>query len=506
MASMIAKTGQNLITRPPVIAIMGHIDHGKSTLLDYIRKSNIVAKEAGGITQHISAYEVTREDKSGKNQRITFLDTPGHESFSAMRERGAELADVCVLILSAEEGVKAQTLEAYKSIENAKKPFIVVINKIDKPNANIEHCKQELSENGIYVESYGGTIPSVNISAKSGEGVDDLLDMMLLVAELAELKGNPSQPANGFVLETKLDPKIGPTVTLIIKDGELTVGDFVVSGSEMAKTKKVENFLGQATEKATFSSPVRIFGFATLPKVGEPFVSFANKKDAEKYLSTNLNKKAITSVNGSNENIAGQIEIPLVIKTDVAGTLEALEKEALKVETDKVKLKIVHTGVGAVSENDIKMAGTGGSAVVIGFNVKTDRAATDLAEKNGTAIITFDIIYKLSEWLAEEVARRTPKETVEEELGRAKILKVFSQIKDKQIIGGQVTAGTIVKGKMTKILRRDEEIGRGHIVALQEQKIKTNQVAEGVQFGCEFEAKIQVSAGDVIVAFDAVIR
>ena len=497
--------GKNLITRPPVIAIMGHIDHGKSTLLDYIRKTNIVDREAGGITQHISAYEVMREDKTGKKQRITFLDTPGHESFSAMRERGAELADICVLILSAEEGVKAQTLEAYKSIEKAGKPFIVAINKIDKPNANIEHCKQELAENGIYVESYGGTIPSVNISAKSGEGVDDLLDMMLLVAELAELRGDPAKNATGFVLETKLDPKIGPTVTLIIKDGELCVGDCVVVGDISAKIKKVENFLGQATEKATFSSPVRTFGFATLPQVGEPFASFANKKDAEKYL-TARSVKAIVTAETSRENIVGQVEIPLVIKTDVAGTLEALEKEALKMETDKVKLKIVHQGVGAVSENDIKMAGTGGQAVVIGFNVKTDRAATDLAEKNGTAIITFDIIYKLSEWLAEEVAKRTPKETVEEELGQAKILKVFSQMRDKQIIGGQVTAGIIMKDKPAKILRRDEEIGRGHIVALQEQKIKTSQVAEGVQFGCEFDAKVQVAPGDVLVAFDSVIR
>jgi translation initiation factor IF-2 len=274
----------------------------------------------------------------------------------------------------------------------------------------------------------------------------------------------------------------------------------------MAKIKKVENFLGQATEKATFSSPVRVFGFCTLPKVGEPFVSFANKKDAEKYLVTNLDKKTSSSTDTTHENVAGQVEIPLVIKTDVAGTLEALEKEALKVETDKVKLKIVHTGVGAVSENDIKMAGSNCQAVVIGFNVKTDRAAIDLAEKNGTVIITFDIIYKLSEWLAEEVTRRTPKETVEEEIGRAKIIRVFSQAKDKQIIGGQVTTGTIVKGKPAKILRRDEEIGRGYIIALQEQKIKTSQVAEGVQFGCEFDAKIQLAPGDVIVAFDAVIR
>lgn len=489
--------------RPPIIAIMGHIDHGKSTLLDYIRKSNIVGGEAGGITQHISAYEVVHKDKNGNSKKITFLDTPGHEAFSKMRDRGAKIADIGILIVSAEEGVKAQTIEAYKSIEQSKTPFIIAINKIDRPNANIERCKQELAEAGILVEGYGGSIPFTPISAKTGEGVPELLDMMLLVAEMEELAGDQNAPAEGFVLEANLDPKSGVTATFVIKNGTLKTGDFVIVGNEMAKLKKIENFLGVIIKEATFSAPVRVYGFSNIPEVGSCFTAFPDKKEAEKFLEEMKTKPA--SCQKSNGNYARnvlQVEIPIIIKSDVYGTLEALEKEIAKLSTDKVAIRVISTGVGAITENDVKTASSSSNSIIVGFHVKTDKTALDLKDRYGIQIMTFDIIYKLSEWLEEQVKERTPKEKTEETIGRAKILKAFSRVKDKQVVGGTVTFGIIARGKDIRILRRDVEIGGGHILDLQEQKIRVSQVGEGLQFGTEIDAKLQIAPGDVIETFE----
>ncbi len=499
----------NQSARPPIIAIMGHIDHGKSTLLDYIRKSNVVAREAGGITQHISAYEVVHRDQKGQDKKITFLDTPGHEAFSKMRERGAAVADIAVLIVSAEEGVKAQTLEAYKSIIESKTPFIVAINKIDRPNANIDRVKQELADGGVYVEGWGGDIPCVPISAKSGQGVPDLLDMMLLVAEVEDLKGDNTQGATGYVLEANLDPRIGVTTTLIIKNGTLHTGDCLTIGTEAAKIKKIENFLGETITQASFSSPIRVFGFSTLPAVGETFHTYADKKAAEAGLieQQKSRPKAISADSSTTtETTETQVEIPLVIKADVAGTLEALVKEVTKQSNDRVVIKIVYTGVGPLTESDIKMLGSSNQGIALGFHVKTEKGATDLAERFGMKIISFDIIYKLSEWLEAEMIARQPKEKVEETIGRAKILKVFSQNKDKQIIGGQVTTGKISRGKEVKILRRETEVGRGKITDLQEQKIKTGLVEEGAQFGAEVDSKLLIAPGDFLEVFEIVIK
>jgi translation initiation factor IF-2 len=498
---------KNTSERPPIIAIMGHIDHGKSTLLDYIRKTNIVDKEAGGITQHISAYEVIHEVKGGHKKKITFLDTPGHEAFSGVRERGANIADIAVLIVSAEEGVKEQTLEAYRSIETTKTPFIVVINKIDKPNANIERTKLQLSEAGIYVEGYGGTVPVVAISAKSGQGVPELLDMMLLVAEVEELTGQPSLPAEGFVLEAHLDQKMGVTATLIIKNGTLRTGDFVAIGNQYAKIKKLEDFKGQTLKEATFSSPVRVFGFSAIPEVGRCFHTFTDKK----VLDCHLEKQkagvlSATCRNFTDECSPSSAVIPLIIKTDVYGSLEAVMKEVGKIHSDKVILNIVQTGVGTISETDAKIAAGSPNSIILGFHVKADHSAQDLAEKFGFKIMIFDIIYKLSEWLAEEIKNRTPKEQVEEVIGRAKILRVFAQTKNKQIIGGQVTKGKITKGAEVIILRREAEVGRGKITDLQEQKIKTSTVEEGTQFGAEIDSKLPISPNDYIDAIEIVTK
>jgi translation initiation factor IF-2 len=499
-----SSTANNPQERPPVIGIFGHIDHGKSTLLDYIRETNIVAKEAGGITQHISAYEVLHKNKQGAEKRITFLDTPGHAAFEAMRSRGAGIADIAVLVVSAEEGVKAQTLEALRSITEAGIPYIVAINKIDRPNANVERTKQSLAENNILIESYGGKIPSVNVSAKTGEGVDELLDLMLIVAELEELTGELNVPATGYALEANLDPKIGTTVTLIIKNGTLNTGDMLVIGSDSAKVKKMENFLGQTIKSASFSSPVRIFGFSSVPAIGNAFQAFADKKTAEKFLGEQSTVITPESIESGIENHPDKVEIPVIVKADVVGTLEAVRKELAALDSPEIGLKVISDGVGAITEGDIKMATGSDQPLVLGFNIKVDSQARDLAERFGIQIQTFDIIYKLGEWMTEEMAKRKPRVRTEELVGKARVLKLFSQTKNKQVIGGQVFEGKILKNREVKIVRRDHEVGRGHIVELQEQKLKTNQVEAGNQFGALLDSRVTVATGDIIEAFEVV--
>lgn len=492
--------------RPPVIAIMGHIDHGKSTLLDYVRKTNIVAKEAGGITQHVSAYEVVHKSKDGKEKKITFLDTPGHAAFSGVRERGASIADIAILIVSAEEGVKEQTIEAFRQIEATKTPLIVAINKIDRPNANVDKTKLQLSEAGIYIEGYGGSVPSVAISAKTGEGVDDLLDMMLLVAEVEELKGDANEPAEGFVLEANLDPKIGVTATLVIKNGTLRTGDLVAIGGQYAKIKKIEDFMGKMVTEASFSSPVRIYGFSTIPEVGRNFIAFTDKKSLDTYLQDQTAGASAIAGFGGSSDTNSQVNIPLIIKADVYGSLEAVIKEVAKLSTDKVNISVVQTGVGTISETDAKIASSSPNSIIVGFNIKADSSARDIAEKMGFKIETFDIIYKLTEWLESEIKTRTPKEKVEESIGKAKILKVFVQNKGKQIVGGQVVKGRIARGADVIIFRHEAEVGRGRITDLQEQKIKTAVVEEGTQFGAEIDSKLAISQNDYIEAVETSMR
>src|SRR3989344_7708950 len=405
----------NTVPRPPVIVIMGHIDHGKSTLLDYIRKSNVVAGEAGGITQHLSAYEVTHTTKEGRTQRITFLDTPGHEAFSQMRYRGARVADIAVLVVSAEDGVKAQTKEALASIKEAKVPYMVAINKIDKPTANIEKTKNSLVENEIYLEGYGGDIPAVPISAKSGQGVSDLLDMMLLVADLQGLTGTPSKPAEGIVIEARIDPKKGTSATLVIKDGTLRRGMCIVAEESLSPVRAIEDFTGKQVPAATFSSPIRITGFDHVPPVGATFFACEDRKAAEALVAehheaAHAPKKA---PEGSSEEGPESVTITLVINADASGTLEAIEKELGKLSTDKVHVLIVRKNVGAITESDIKAVAGATRPFVIGFNVKIDAQAHAIADRMNIPIEVFDIIYKLTERLTEEIILRTPKRSEE---------------------------------------------------------------------------------------------
>jgi len=499
---MTKKDEEKIIERPPVIAIMGHIDHGKSTLLDFIRKSNVVDKEAGGITQHLGSYELVHEGKDGKEHKITFLDTPGHEAFFAIRKRGASTADIAVLVVSAEDGVKPQTLEALECIKNAKMPFVVAINKIDKPGADIERTKQNLAENEIFLEGYGGHTPWTAISAKTGQGVPELLDLLLLVAELEELKGNPGAPAEGVVIESNLDPKKGITATVLIKNGTIKSGQFVVSGKSLAPLRIMENFSGKKISTATFSSPIKIIGWDTMPKVGEKFLCFEDKKSAQEATSSKLDEKELPDLTADGEE--EKFQVPVIIKADTSGSLEALIYELGKIKNERAEIKILLSGVGPVSENDVKTAGINEGTLVVGFHTKIDPRAESLALRSETEIKTFEIIYKLTEWLKEVVEERTPSIDVEETAGLAKILKTFSKTKDKQIVGGKVESGEITSNSPVKIIRRSAEIGKGHIKELQHSKQKVGNVPEGEEFGMQIESKIEIVPGDKIEVYKIV--
>jgi translation initiation factor IF-2 len=488
------KTIENLVTRPPVVVIMGHIDHGKSTLLDFIRKANIVAGEAGGITQHLGAYEV----KHGKGT-ITFLDTPGHEAFCSIRERGARTADIAILVVSAEDGVKPQTLEALKCILAEKIPYIVAINKIDKPGANIEVTKASLAENEVYVEGFGGDIPVVPISALKGDGIPELLDMVNLVAGLQDLKANPDALAEGSIIEAKLDNKKGISATLIIKNGTLKSGQYIVAEDAYSPVRIFEDYLGKAIKTASFSSPVRVIGFNKIPTVGSVFVTCEGKREAEE-LASSFKGAAKTTSTRRDENDTTVI-IPIIIKADFIGSLEGIKHELAKIKHDKVKIKIVSEGIGFINENDVKTAQGDPNIIIVSFNANPDTKAQSLIERANINVKSFDIIYKLVEFLKETLTAKIPKEYIDEASGTAKILAIFSKNKDKQILGGKVQQGSLSVGSEVKILRRDVEIGRGKIKELQLQKVKAGEVNEGYEFGCMVESKIEIAQGDKIQGF-----
>lgn len=515
-----SKTQHNLVARPPVVVVMGHIDHGKSTLLDYIRKTEVVKGEAGGITQHVGAYQAEHTSSDGKKHQITFLDTPGHEAFCAIRERGAQAADIAILVVSAEDGVKPQTLEALKNIKEEQIPYVVAINKIDKPNADETRTKTSLGENEIYVEGWGGDIPCVTISALKGTGVSELLDLVILSTELAELKTDPSLPASGIVVESELDTRKGISATLLIKDGTLITSSFVVAGGSYAPVRFIEDFKGDKIETATASTPVRILGWDKIPVCGSEFTMVDSKKDAEKLSAQNRSKELsakpkaapVTAAKKKDELAADQFGykkedsgvaiLPLIVKADVIGSLEGVKFELNKIKHDKVQLKVVSEGIGEISENDIKLAQSDPEMLVIGFNAEPDKKASALIERSPTPlnIKNFNVIYELAQYVREALAAKVPKEYVEQVIGRAKILALFSKEKDRQIVGGKVETGTIETGNDIRIMRRETEIGRGRIRELQEKKEKTREVAEGHEFGTMIEAKMEIAAGDRIEA------
>jgi translation initiation factor IF-2 len=486
------------MARPPIVVVMGHIDHGKSTLLDYIRKSNVVDGEAGGITQHLSAYEVAHKDQEGRDRTMTFLDTPGHEAFKGMRNRGAQSADIAILVVSAEDSVKAQTIEAWKTIDEGKLPYIVAINKIDKPNANPQKVKMDLAEKGIYVEGFGGDVPFVEISAKAGTGIDTLLETILLVADMAELKGDASLPAEGIVIESHLDTRRGITATLIVRNGTLKKGMYVTAGGAIVGTRIMESFRQKAIDQATISQPIGIVGWNEIPPVGGIFHSFASKSEAEESIKTSGNGPQAKK--NALEKQTPEKKVPIIIRTDTAGTADAVVSEIRKLELPSIKWKILSAGVGTIGENDIRMAAVDKDTIVIGFNAKMDPRARDLNEQLQVTIATFDIIYKLSDHLKELLEERRPRVETLVVAGVLKAQKIFSKTKDRQVVGGTVQTGEISVGNTVRILRRENEIGQGTIVHLEQSRVKTKTVIEGLACGALIESRIEIAPGDMIEA------
>ncbi len=496
---------ENKTPRPPVVGIFGHIDHGKSSLIDYIRKTNIVEKEAGGITQHVSAYEVTRAN--GKN--ITFLDTPGHEAFKSIRTRGASVADIAVLIVSAEDGVKPQTLEVLEYIKESKLPYLVAITKVDKPSADAMRARQSLAENGVLVEGYGGDVPVIEVSAKTGQGVEEFLDLIGLIAELENFKGEQDANGSGVIIEASMDAKRGLSATGIIKNGTVRKGMFAASGGSVMPIRFLLDAEGNMVEELSFSSPVRLIGWDKLPAVGGEFKTFLKKTEAEEYAkeqeakNKSANAKETNNIQTANEEVA---VLPLIIRADTAGSLEAIEGELAKIAKERIAPKIISGGVGSINENDVKLAIATQGAVVLGFHAKVDSQAAALAERSQVAISLFTIIYELTERVRELLESREPKVETEEISGSAKVLKLFSSAKNKQVLGARVLSGVIAKGNMVKISRRDAEIGRGRVRELQQAKIDTSKVEEGSEFGALVESKIEIAPGDILEAVSMVTK
>lgn len=501
MAKKKQQSAPNIIKRPPVVVVMGHIDHGKSTLLDTIRKSNIVESEAGGITQHLSAYVVPHTTKDGEEEKITFLDTPGHAAFQKMRLRGADVADIAILMVSAEDGVKPQTLEALESIKTANIPYVIAINKIDKPGADIQRTKNTLIENEIYIEGMGGDIPWTAISAKEGTGINELLDLVILAADLAELEGDINASATGKVIEGKMDPKRGNTATLIVKNGTLKSGQFVVAGNTFSPVRIMEDFQNKPVREAGLSTPVRIVGFTEIPEAGIDFTVVNSKKEAETAI---LETKTTTEKTNNTINHTNLPVVPILIKADVLGTIDAIHHELKKFKSNRIVVRVIDTGVGDISVSDVQNVSATEGAIIVGFNVKLDRAAKDLAERLNVEINTFDIIYELSEWLETALKSRTPKQEEKIETGKVKILKHFSVQKNIHVLGGRVDEGVMKMNQQVSILRRDIEIGKGIIKNLQQMKSNVQQVDEG-EFGMQLETKAEIAPGDYLKPFDTVI-
>lgn len=494
----------NKTERSPVVAIMGHVDHGKSSLLDYIRKTNIVDGEAGGITQHISTYEVHLEN----DKRITFLDTPGHAAFDNMRHRGGTIADIAILIVSAEDGVKTQTKHAIEVIKKNDIPYIVAINKVDKPAANPEKVKTDLLEEGIYVEGYGGDIPFNLISAKTGQGVDDLLESLLLVAEMEEMTGDTSKLATGFVVESHRDPKQGVSATLVIKNGSIKKGQFVVVDDSITPTRMLRDFAGGNIDEAIFSAPIQLIGFDKLPPVGSRFETFNTKKEAE---------AAIAEFKEMEQELADRIEmlrvpegvalVPVILKTDVAGTAEAISEQIEKMTTDDVIFKIIKCETGCINESDLKLSLSDPNTVIVGFHVDEDSNIKNCNEYEDLTIQTFDIIYKLTEWFEDLYEKRRIKKQVDTTLGELKVLKVFSAQQGQTLVGGSIAFGTISKNESCKIKRNGLVVGQGKLIALQQGKSSTERVTDvGTECGVMIETKTTINEGDIIETFLSEIK
>jgi len=494
---------KNLKPRPAVVTIMGHVDHGKTKLLDAIRHTDVIATESGGITQHIGAYQVNIKTKEHKNLRtITFLDTPGHEAFSAMRAHGANITDVVVLVVAANDGVKPQTVEAANHAKDAKVPIVVAINKVDLPDADVEKTKRQLADVDLQAEEWGGKTAMVEVSAKLGKNIDQLLEMILLVADLKELKADPNQPASGVVIESHMQAGRGPIATVLVQEGTLKVGDHLIIGQTYGKVRIMESYLGKKVFKAGPSTPVRIAGLQDLPNFGDRFVGVEDEKNAREMTKTKTIKRKVLSISELSKDIKeGKIkELKIVLKADVGGSLEAIKNSLKNISTQEVKINIIHEGVGNISESDINMA-IASEALVIGFRVKADPDVMNLARRENIKISIYEIIYQLIDDLSAALSGLLEPEIVEVELGRLEVLAIFRVTKKEQIVGGKATTGKIENGAEIRITRDKDTIGEGKITSLEQNKKDTSEVAENFECGLKVETPTKIQVNDILECF-----
>jgi len=498
------------VPRAPVITVMGHVDHGKTTLLDKIRKANVVAGEAGGITQHIGAYKV---DVDGRE--ITFLDTPGHAAFTKMRARGAQVTDIVVLMVAADDGVMPQTIEAINHARAAEVPIVVALNKIDKENADVQRVLSELSEHGLIAESWGGDTIVVEMSAQQNLGIDDLLDQLAAVAEVEELTANPTGRAKGVVLEAKLDVGRGPVATILVDKGELKVGDPIVAGAAWGRVRALINDKGEQVKTAGPSTPVQVLGLQSVPNAGDEFRSALTEKTArtvgeareQRYRLKAQRGDARLSTGVKLEDIFNSIQagevatLNIVLKADVQGSLEAVTESLRRLEREEVKLSFVHRAVGAISENDISLAATT-NATLIGFNVRPDRKARDMAASEGVEIRTYEIIYKLLEDIERAMVGMLAPEYEEVVTGEAEVREVFRVPRIGGIAGCMVRSGAITRGSKVRFLRDGTIIWKGAITSLKRFKDDAREVREGFECGIGLSDFQDLKPGDLIETFE----
>ena len=503
---------ENLVKRPPIVTVMGHVDHGKTSLLDAIRKTKVIDSEAGGITQHIGAYTVTIN-----GEKITFLDTPGHEAFTAMRARGAQITDIVILVVAADDGIMPQTKEAISHCKAANVPIVVAINKIDKPGANIDKVKQELTEYGLVSEDWGGDTICVPVSAKKGINLDQLLEMVLLTAEMLELKANPNRKAMGTVIEAKLDKGRGAVASLLVQSGTLSVGDSILVGSTYGRIRAMFNDDGKKIKSAGPSMPVEILGLSEVPAAGDRFNEVKDEKTARDMAEKRKEKLKIETLNSNHrvslEDLYNQIregkvkELAIIVKADVQGSVEAIKQSLEKLSTDDVKVRVIHGGVGAITETDVTLA-TASNAIIIGFNVRPDGNASALSEKEEVEIKTYRIIYDAIEDVKSAMIGMLEPEYREVVLGKAEIRETYKISNVGTIAGCYVLDGKIVRNSEVRIIREGVVVFEGVLASLKRFKDDVKEVASGYECGLSVDRFNDIKVGDIIEAFkmEAIIR
>ena len=496
---------ETLKARPPVVTIMGHVDHGKTSLLDAIRGADVVKGEAGGITQHIGAYQVALKDKS----KVTFLDTPGHEAFTDMRMRGANVTDIVILVVAADDGLKPQTIEAINHTKAAGVPMIVAINKIDKPGANAQKVREELLQHEIIVEAMGGDVQDVEVSAKEKTNLDGLLEAITLQAEILELKANPDRAAEGTVVEAKLDKGRGPLATVLVQRGTLKVGDVLVVGAASGKVRAMIDDHGRAVKEAPPAFPVEVLGLGAVPSAGDQLTVVENEARAREvaaYRQGVLDRKRTTSAPVSLENMFANrasttIEFPMVIKADVQGSAEAIVNAVNKISTDEIKVRVLHSGVGAITESDVTLAASTG-APIIGFNVRPNAKAREVAERNKVELRYYDVIYHLTDWVKSAMAGELGPEIIETVVGRAEVREVFPAGKKDKAAGLLVLEGVIRKGLHARLTREDVIVSKTTISSLRRFKDDVAQVIAGLECGVLLADTNDIKPGDNLEVFE----